>query len=339
MSEERLSRIIEDFNYRNLCLFFRSKSENYAEASEDLSLYDDERFTDFQKLGEIRFDIGDKLVITTSLVSSDLSERSGKKAQYEKAKKILKELAVYAAGFFIFHDDTGSFRFSLVYAQFQGTKRSFSNFRRFTYFVSKDQTNKTFRTRVGGCNFLSLEAVKDAFSVEKVNKEFIFHVARFFYRLTGYNCKREMTLPSVSDDDKKTYQEFTVRLIGRTIFCWFWKHKKSAKGVSLIPESILSSEAVKQNSQYYHSTLEKLFFEVLNTPQEQRHKNILPDADKIPFLNGGLFDPHKNDFYSGKPLYNLVVTDAWFYQFFEILEQYNFTIDENSTVDADVSVA
>jgi len=33
-----------------------------------------------------------------------------------------------------------------------------------------------------------------------------------------------------------------------------------------------------------------------------------------------------------------VIPDAWFEQFFEILEQYNFTIDENSTVDADVSV-
>jgi adenine-specific DNA-methyltransferase len=338
MSEERLNRLIEDFNYRNLSLFFRSKCENYAEAPVDLSQYNDDRFKDFQKLGEIRFDSGDKLVITSSLVSGDLGERSGKKAQYEKAKKILKELAVYDAGFFIFHDDAGSFRFSLVYAQFQGVKRTFSNFRRFTYLVSKDQTNKTFRIRVGGYSFSSLEAVKDAFSVEKVNKEFYNHIARFFYRLTGYECKREMNLPSVSDDDKETYQEFAVRLIGRTIFCWFLKHKKSAKGVSLIPGTILSSEAVKQNSQYYHSTLEKLFFEVLNTPQEQRHKNIMPDADKIPFLNGGLFEPHKGDFYSGKPLYNLVIPDAWFEQFFEILEQYNFTIDENSTVDADVSV-
>ena len=72
---------------------------------------------------------------------------------------------------------------------------------------------------------------------------------------------------------------------------------------------------------------------------EQRHKNIFPDADNIPFLNGGLFEPHKvNDFYNGQPQYNLVIPDDWFEQFFGILEQYNFTIDENSSVDADVSV-
>jgi len=338
MSEERLNRLIEDFSYRNLNLFFRSKCENYAETPEDLSQYDDERFSGFNKLGEIRFDDGDKLLVTASRVSSDLSERSGKKAQYEKAKKILKELAVYDASFFIFHDNAGSFRFSLVYGQAEGTRKSWSNFRRFTYFVSRDLTNKTFRMRVGGCTFSSLEAVKDAFSVEKVNKEFYGHIAKFFYRLTGYNHPREMKLPSVSNDDKETYQEFAVRLIGRAIFCWFLKHKRSPNGESLIPESILSSKAVRQDSQYYHSVLEKLFFEVLNTPHKERKGNIFDNADKIPFLNGGLFDPHKDDFYRGKPLYNLEILDGWFEQFFEILEQYNFTIDENSTVDADVSV-
>ncbi|KKK70290.1 hypothetical protein LCGC14_2925500, partial [marine sediment metagenome] len=55
----------------------------------------------------------------------------------------------------------------------EGIKKSWSNFRRFTYFVSKSQTNKTFRDRVGGCNYTSLEIIKDAFSVEKENKELI----------------------------------------------------------------------------------------------------------------------------------------------------------------------
>jgi len=109
-------------------------------------------------------------------------------------------------------------------------------------------------------------------------------------------------------------------------------------GEPLVPKHILSSDAVGHNEGYYHNVLEKLFFEVLNTPQEQRKKDILPGADKIPFLNGGLFEAHHDDFYNGKPQYNLVIPDAWFKQFFEILEQYNFTIDENSTVDADVSV-
>ncbi len=337
MSEERLGKLIEDFSHRSLNLFFRDQCEDYAETHEDLSQYDDERFSGFQKAGEIRFGDGQRLVVATSRVGSDLSERSGKKAQYEKAKKILRELAIYDAGFFVFFDDAGSFRFSLVYGQAEGIKRSWSNFRRFTYYVTRDQTNRTFRDRVGGCTFSSLDVIRDAFSVEKVNKEFYQHIARFFYRLTGNNGpKCEMTLPST--DSREVHQDFAVRLIGRAIFCWFLKHKKSGAGEPLVPDHILSSEAVRDNAAYYHSMLEKLFFEVLNKPQEQRKADIIQGSDRIPFLNGGLFEVHHDDFYSGYPQYNLVIPDAWFEEFFEVLEQYNFTIDENSIVDADVSV-
>ena len=95
MSEERLVRVIEDFNPRNLNLFFRSKCVNYAEDPENLNQYSDERFRDFHKLGEIRFNSGEKLIVASSLVQDDLTERSGEKAQYEKAKNILKDQQIY----------------------------------------------------------------------------------------------------------------------------------------------------------------------------------------------------------------------------------------------------
>lgn len=58
----------------------------------------------------------------------------------------------------------------------------------------------------------------------------------------------------------------------------------------------------------------------------------------IPFLNGGLFEPHPYDFYTGAPNYGLKVPDAWFIDFFSLLERYNFTITENSSIDVDVAV-
>jgi len=337
MNKELLERVIASFSYHDLNRFFRV-NDNYAEDMELWPQYNDDKFTDFQKLGELRFDTGEKLITTTSFVNKDLSERSGKKDQYEKAKKILKEQEIYDAGFFVFHDESGNFRFSLVYGQAEGTKRAYSNFRRFTYFVSRDQTNKTFLDRVGDCAFSSLDVIKDAFSVEKVNKEFYKEIASFFYRLTGYKCIKEMTLPSVNADDKQTYQEFAVRLIGRIVFCWFLKHKKSRNGIPLMSKEALSVSAVQNHQDYYHSILELLFFEVMNKPVNDRKPVTIPQADLIPFLNGGLFEPHKDDYYNGEPLYNLVIPDNWFEQFFGVLEQYNFTIDENSIVDADVSV-
>ena len=107
-----------------------------------------------------------------------------------------------------------------------------------------------------------------------------------------------MVLPSVGEDDNKTYEEFAVRLIGRSIFCWFLKHKKSAKGIPLIAKEALSVAAVQNHSNYYHSILEPLFFEADEyTRQRSENPLSIPEADKVPFLNGGLFEPHENDFY------------------------------------------
>jgi adenine-specific DNA-methyltransferase len=339
MSKELLQKVINKGTGDNLNVFFQDVSKYYAEFEDDLSNYNDDQFTNFQAAGEIVFNPNEKLVVVIADVAGDLTERSGKKTQYEKAKKILKSYTRYDAGIFVFSDSAGNFRFSLVYGTPDATRLAWNNFRRFTYFVSRDQTNNTFLNRVGNCAFSSLEMIKDAFSVEKVNKEFYIKIAEFFYRLTGKNnYEREMSLPSVGEDDNKTYEEFAVRLIGRSIFCWFLKYKKSAEGIPLIAKEALSVAAVQNHSNYYHSISEQLFFELMNTPIKDRKSLTIPDAGKVPFLNGGLFEPHENDFYKPSLINALKIPNKWFIDFFTVLEQYNFTIDENSTVDADVSV-
>ena len=89
--KEWLEKLIDNFNYRDLNLFMRSKSNCYAEAGEELPGYEDDTFQGFEKIGEIRFETGENLAVVCSPVTRDLSERSGKKAQYEKAKRILKD--------------------------------------------------------------------------------------------------------------------------------------------------------------------------------------------------------------------------------------------------------
>lgn len=339
MSKELLKRVIDKGVEGNLNVFFQDASKYYSELDDDLSEHNSDQFAGFRAIGEINFSPQEKLVVVTAEVEGDLTERSGKKSQYEKAKKILKQYRRYDAGIFVFSDVNGNFRLSLVYGTPDAARLVWSNFRRFTYFVSRDQTYKTFLDRIGTCSFSSLDIVKDAFSVEKVNKEFYKEIAKYYYRLTGKNeYKRELVLPSVGEGDDRKYEEFAVRLIGRVIFCWFLKHKKSAGGIPLIPTEALSVSAVQNHKNYYHSILEPLFFEVMNKPVKDRKSLSMPESDKIPFLNGGLFEPHSNDFYKPSLINVLKIPDAWFVDFLRVLEQYNFTIDENSTVDADVSV-
>lgn len=340
MSKELLQKVIDSGAADEpLHEFFNDVSASYRELDEPLDT-DHDQFSEPRLLGEISFSNVDKLAIVTARVTSPLSERSGKKAQYEFARKLLKQFNRYDGGIFIFKGDKRQFRFSLVYTQYQGPKRDFSNFRRFTYYVAPDQTSKTFWERVGQGNYANLETIKDAFSVEKVNKEFYKQIAQFYYRLTGRDGKPcELELPDNGIGNSKFVEEFSVRLIGRIIFCWFLKHKRSAAEIPLIPKDILSTQAV--GDQYYHTTLERLFFEVMNTPIADRKRDLVGFIAKhweMPFLNGGLFEPHTNDYYNGSANWALKIDDKWFKDFYGLLEQYNFTIDENSTVDAEVSV-
>lgn len=231
--------------------------------------------------------------------------------------------------------------------------------KRYTYLLGKGEKTKTPVQRLASMagKTISLEDIRNAFSVEALNEEFYKIVARHFYQLVGategkgakaITYDRVLKLPGINADTKagsKAYQEFAVRLIGRTVFCWFLKVKKSNNGVSLLPEHLLSSAAVAKNYSYYHFILEKLFFQTLNTPMDKRIKGLPKGCEQIPFLNGGLFEPQAEDYY--KPnrstglsdnINTLKIPDNWFQDFFENLEQYNFTIDENSVVDIEVSV-
>jgi len=228
--------------------------------------------------------------------------------------------------------------------------------KRYTYLLGKGEKTKTPIDRLFTLanKLLTLEDIRNAFSVEALNEEFYKIIAEHFYQLLGLTSGkgtkqkthvRKLSLPYANENENKIYQEFAVRLIGRTIFCWFLKVKKSNTGISLLPEHLLSSTAAKSNPNYYHTILEKVFFQTLNTPINERVKVLPAGCEQIPFLNGGLFEPHKEDFYIQNDITGLsensntlVIPDNWFLSFFEELEKYNFTIDENSVVDIEVSV-
>ena len=205
---------------------------------------------------------------------------------------------------------------------------------------------------VDGTHHFELQQRHDnAFDVESLNKEFYNKIAMAFTKLVGGKRKVgsrtqefEPLLKLPSTDDHQKMQEFAVRLIGRLVFCWFLKKKKGDSDLPLIPETVLAKNAIE--SKYYHTVLEPLFFEVLNTPFDDRIEKYKSDNwQHIPFLNGGLFEPNREDYYEiddvihqSKFLNTLVIPDNWFTELFEIFEGYNFTIEENTSIDIDLSI-
>ena len=88
-----------------------------------------------------------------------------------------------------------------------------------------------------------------------------------------------------------------------------------------------------------------MFFEVLNKPVDSRTEKYKKEPySLIPYLNGGLFDPDHIDQYDydlnteSSINEHIVVPDSWIRKFFDVLEVYNFTIDEDTSDDMELSI-
>jgi adenine-specific DNA-methyltransferase len=170
------------------------------------------------------------------------------------------------------------------------------------------------------------KAVWDAFDISIVNKKFYAEIKAIFDALTKEDlpkCKGILT----NDQDRV---QFAIRLIGRIIFCWFLKRK------GIIANDVLSSRAAESQQNYYRDLLELLFFDVFNTPLNERRKDLPDPIKNYPFLNGGLFEPQHQD-HKGNWVLN--ISNSWFINFFNnTLERYNFTVDENSAASSEIAI-
>ena len=262
------------------------------------------------------------LHVYTLELTTNLTERSSKKRQFDIAKKLLIQDKINI-GLFVFHDASKNFRFSLVYKEPLGTKARYSYYKRYTFYVSPNLSNKTFILQVGKCDFETFESIKSAFSVEPVTKQLYDELQAWYY----YAMDR-VWFPEdykYSDDPEKDKEIRTalnlIRLITRLIFIWFLKEKE------LIPDVLFDKEQLKsivkdfgKGHNYYNAILQNLFFATLNRPINERgwaydkgypanksnfgikslyryeDKFLIPPDEvmkifsEIPFINGGLFD-------------------------------------------------
>ncbi|MBN1226212.1 MAG: Eco57I restriction-modification methylase domain-containing protein, partial [Deltaproteobacteria bacterium] len=338
-SSERLQNIIDEFDLDKWTAFFRAKSPHFAPDSEILSGYADDLFEEFKQIGYIDYkkDVN-RIIIVTAKINKELSERSCRQKQYDKAKKILKEQGAYDAGIFIFYDDYGNFRFSLVHEYHLGTKRTFSYFKRFTYYVCKGFTNKTFLKQVGEASFDNLAAIKEAFSLAAVTNEFY---KEFFPKYEEVMHSIKVRSGSKPGDD--VLRNFALLFAIRIIFIGFIQKRKWIGEDDKFLQNLWKEYKVKyyKKDEFYSRWLKPLLFEALVNPPGRKvsyRNNEFSKATDLalqmaPYLNGGLFIEKRG--YDDKGLY---IPDTAIEDFMEFLFSYNFTIEENSVDDEDLQL-
>ncbi len=388
-----LQNIINDFDLNELRRFFARKNRIFQPSDDSLTYFigdkEQDLFEKGEKLGQLELPDGD-LLVAAFAVKKELTERSGKKAQYELGKRILRDTNFqrFNAGIFIFYDSSKSFRFSLIYYLPQKTRRQWSTFKRYTYYVNKEKPHRTFLKNIGDCSFQSIKKIIDAFSTLPLTKEFYSEIQNWY----------AWALKNAWFPGGKI-EENLIRLLTRLIFVWFLKEK------NLVPEEIFAEnflqnivKNLEKEDHYYNVILQNLFFATLNRKEENRKfaqlskskirflehrkefsiktlyryqdKLLIPKKDFIdlfkntPFINGGLFecldeDANYIDGFSREEKWRAKLPDYLFFSeernedlsnfygtktkkkvrgLINILKDYNFTADENSPIDVEVSL-
>ncbi|GHU66934.1 hypothetical protein AGMMS49983_17390 [Clostridia bacterium] len=156
----------------------------------------------------------------------------------------------------------------------------------------------------------------DAFALKEVNKKFYEGIASHFTDLYQHLLSKEGG--GRADNDAK---QFANRLLGRLLFIWFLRKK------GIIDESMDYFDSKSADAtEYYQSLLKPLFFDTLNTPFKDRWMIFTKLDKKTPYLNGGLFDPHENDWTNE----TVSFPRSWFDSLYEHFDKFNFTTDESS---------
>ncbi|MFI3261927.1 MAG: hypothetical protein R3Y26_03355 [Rikenellaceae bacterium] len=196
--------------------------------------------------------------------------------------------------------------------------------KRYTYvFGSSNESYRTAAERLISLTErrLSFEDIREAFSVEKLSKEFFREYKQQYTKFIAYI------------GDTKPNRDYVKKMLGRLVFLQFLQ-KKGWMGCSASCSNWHGGDLqYLQNlikryegcDRLLSDVLEVLFFDTLNTKREgDIASSILGESIKIPYLNGGLFD---RDTLDNK---DIDFPYSYFADLMEFFSHYNFTIDETT---------
>jgi len=213
--------------------------------------------------------------------------------------------------------------------------------KRFTYLLGEGETVRTPVERLNAFADSSreLKELIDAFSVEKLNKDFFTDYKKVFGQVED---EIKTSIPDTKQNDKVAEEKrriFTQRLFNRLMFIYFLQKKGwlSYDGDTNYLRRLLD-EATSKSENFFDDRLFWLFFSGLGRAESRDvHESTLlrERRGKVPYLNGGLFEKDDDGFDERNAV---EISNQYFEKILELFERYNFTIDESSPLDVQVAV-
>jgi type I restriction-modification system DNA methylase subunit len=240
-------------------------------------------------------------------------------------------------------------------------RQDFTPARRWSFLVGKNENSHTAQSRLApiiadDAHDPTLKDLEDAFNIEKVTKEFFERYRELYFRVKEELDKIVDNAGRVREDfEKKNVGtvDFTKKLLGQVVFLYFLQ-KKGWFGVARDaewgtgPKGFLRELFLRKHGTYtnfFNDILEPLFYEAL---ARERDGDFYSRFNcKIPFLNGGLFDPIGG--------YDWVHTDILLPDelfsndhttkegdrgdgILDVFDRYNFTVKEDEPLEKEVAV-
>ena len=262
----------------------------------------------------------------------------------------------FDAALAVFNDGT-NWRLSLIC----DLKEDATSTKRFTYVFGDEKAY--YKTPVSRFVDLQKKAnefleIKKAFSVEALSDDFFDayrkQYAEFVKFITGKEyvkkgnkwVEQETGEPDAQyfssfKEDDKLVRDYIKKMMGRIVFLYFLQSKGWLAGNLHYMHDLFYDASDEVKGDFLDKVLEPMFFGLLNTKPEDRSSaplvngvgvKYIPNAEEIPYLNGGLFQQEKIDEVDS------VFPAGMFQSLFDFFDSYNFTIDENDPNDAEVGV-
>ncbi|MBR5352826.1 MAG: Eco57I restriction-modification methylase domain-containing protein [Bacteroidales bacterium] len=232
-------------------------------------------------------------------------------------------------------DDGQHWRLSYICDHKEGTTSA----KRFSYVLGDKQGQyKTPLERLdrvaAKAGHFKMDDLRDAFSVDALSKEFFDEYHRHYDRICDYIIHSHInTLTQLHIHD------YVKKMMGRIVFLHFLQKKGWLNDDQEFLSKLFFLSPYKQD--FLEQELEPLFFGIFNTEPDKReqlfHQELwdlrwLAEWEKLPYLNGGLFERDEVD------KMKIKLPASLFENLFKFMASYNFTIDENDPDDADIGI-
>lgn len=254
--------------------------------------------------------------------------------------------------------DADEWRFSLVYKEYiwgdDGLRTTLSEPRRCSFLVGPYEGTHTAQEQLARLLQLkkpcTLQDLQQAFLVEPITRSFFEEYREHFHRLceecaalraNHASLRKEWADRGITDAD------FAKRLLGQLIFLYFLQRKgwlgvkreqPWGSGSRKWLHELYEAHAKANGHRFFDDYLEPLFYDALARDRSEDggwHEGL---GCRIPFLNGGLFDPLGNGGGYDWRGVDVPLADSSIGAVLETFDRYNFTVREDEPLEKEVAV-